>query len=73
MDLATAQAQLDLWLAADAAISVGQSYQIGNRTLARTDAAHVLSRITYWNRVIKSLNATAAGAGNPGVMISSWN
>lgn len=34
-----AQAHLDEWLAADLAVSKGQAYSIGGRSLSRADAA----------------------------------
>jgi hypothetical protein len=55
MDLQTAQKHLDDWLAADRAISTGQSYSVGGRSLTRADAETILSRITYWQRVVDGL------------------
>ena len=66
MDLATAQQHLDDWLAADRAVSTGQSYSIGGRSLSRADAQEILSRITYWNRVRDQLR----GAGHVGM--ATW-
>lgn len=61
MDLQTAQQHLDDWLAADRAISTGQSYSIGGRSLTRADAETILNRITYWQRVVM----TQRGKGGP--------
>jgi len=54
--LQTAQTQLDLWLAASAAVAAGQSYTIGNRTLTRVNAEHILKYIDYWQRKVDSLS-----------------
>ena len=72
MDVATAQTHLDAWLAADLAISRGQSYAIGDRTLTRVDAAHVKERISYWQGIINKLNAEAAGNKAPSIKVATW-
>ena len=72
MDLATAQTNLDNWLAADAALSAGQSYTIGNRQLSRSDAGQVRNQITYWQRIVKTFTASNAGSQNPGVVVAAW-
>lgn len=61
--LATAQAQLDLWLAADAAVSTGQSYSIKDRSLSRADAGEITSKIEYWNNWVQKLSRAASGRG----------
>jgi hypothetical protein len=55
--LATAQAQLDAYLAAEAAILSGQDYQIGNRRLMRADLAKVQAGIALWNQRVQDLTA----------------
>jgi hypothetical protein len=72
MDVTTATAHLDAWLAADLALARGQSYAIGDRTLTRTDGAHVKERIAYWQGVINSLNAEAAGNKAPSIRVATW-
>lgn len=59
--LAQAQAQLDLWMAADAAVATSQSYSIAGRSLSRADAAEITSKIQFWNGQVKLLSANAAG------------
>lgn len=61
--LANAQAQLDLWLAADAAVASGQSYSIKDRSLSRTDAAEITQKIEYWNGWVQKLSRAARGRG----------
>lgn len=73
MTLTEAQAQLDAWIAADLATSKGQGYTIGNRALTRADARAITDKITYWNRVVKTLTAQSAGIKNPGVRVATWN
>jgi len=78
MDVSTAQAHLDVWLAADTAVSKGQSYSVGNRSLSKTDAETIRGQIDYWTRIVNTLTAQAAAtagtfaANNPGVARASW-
>jgi flagella basal body P-ring formation protein FlgA len=46
--IATAQAKLATWLAAEETLAKGQSVQFGDRTLQRADLAEVRAQITYW-------------------------
>lgn len=73
MDQATAQTNLDAWIAADAAIAVGKAYTIGNRQLTRADAQEVRSQLTYWQRIVNQFASRAAGAKNPGVRVAKWS
>ena len=57
LDLATAQAHLDQWIAADLAVVTGQSYTIGGRSLTRANAAEIRKNIDYWNRWVQRLSA----------------
>lgn len=43
-----AQRQLDLWLAASAAVASNQSYTIGGRSFTRVDAAEIRNSIDFW-------------------------
>jgi len=52
---AQAQAKLDLWMAVDDAVSRGQSYTIGDRSLTKVDAAEIDKKIDRWNARVKSL------------------
>ena len=56
---AQAQAQLDLWLAADAAASRGQEYSIDGKVVKRADAKTIRENITYWTNQVKV--ATSGG------------
>lgn len=61
--LALAQAQLDLWLAADTAVAAGQSYSIKDRSLSRADAAEITRKIDYWNGWVQKLALATSGRG----------
>ena len=63
--LANAEAQLALWLAADAAVATGQEYTIGGRTLKRADAGEITKKIDYWNSKVQTLSA----GGNGGMRV----
>lgn len=63
LTLALAQTNLDLWLAADAALASSQSYKIGDRELRRTDAGEVTRKIEYWSQKVALLSNAAAGRG----------
>ena len=63
--LANAEAQLALWLAADAAVATGQEYTIAGRTLKRADAAEITNKIDYWNGQVQRLSA----GGNGGMRV----
>lgn len=62
MDLATAQTMLSGWLDCELKLMTGQSYSIPEASVTRVDARTVQQRITYWQRVVDSLTASAAGA-----------
>ena len=59
--LEIAQAQLQRWLDADAAVARSQSYEIDDRKLTRANAAEITNKIDYWNRKVQSLGASASG------------
>lgn len=61
--LAQAQAQLQLWLDADTAVSGGQSYSIAGRSLSRADAATITEKIKYWNDTVVRLSRAQSGRG----------
>lgn len=57
-----AKENLRMWLDAQSAVSTGQSYKIGSRSLTRTNIADILRMIRYWQNVIDQLEA-GAGRG----------
>lgn len=61
-----AQAQLDLWIEANARVASAQSYEIstGNgstRRLTRADAAEIRAQIDYWRAMVSELTPASAG------------
>lgn len=58
-----AQAQLDLWIGASAAVARKQSYSIAGRSLTLADAADIRSNVEYWNNQVQKLSAAASGRG----------
>ncbi|WP_228485746.1 DUF6148 family protein [Thermaerobacillus caldiproteolyticus] len=59
--LEQAEQQLNAWLAANLAVSTGQSYRIGNRQLERADAAEILRQINFWRREVERLRSGRRG------------
>lgn len=58
-----AQNHLDQWLEAELAITTGQSYQIGTRSLTRADLASVRQQIEYWSDKVEELQAKETRRG----------
>lgn len=54
-DLEIAQLHLNAWLEADLAVSHGQSYTMGTRTLNRANAAEIRKNIDYWQVKIDAM------------------
>lgn len=59
--LVQAQAQLDAYLAAEAAVLTGQKYEIAGRMLMRADLAAIQSGIALWNQRVQQLSMRANG------------
>lgn len=59
--LAQAEAQLALYLAAEAAVLNNQRYRIGDRELERADLAEIRDGVEIWNGRVKNLAAQASG------------
>ena len=61
--LATAQAQFDLYLAAENAIATGaQSYMIGNRSLTKANLSEITKLREYWGSMLDRLSDGNGGA-----------
>ena len=61
--LAQAEAQLALYLAAEAAVLAGQSYEIAGRRLTRANLGEIQAGITTWDARCRQLGQRAAGRG----------
>lgn len=77
VSLANAQAHLDTWVAAQAALAGASSYTFSfpngqTRTVTRADSAEIARWITYWHRVANALTANTNGLQNPGVRTPRW-
>ncbi len=71
--LTQATTHLDAWVSADTAISKGQSYTIGDRTLTRVHASEVRNQIQYWSKVEATLQRVANGQSGTGVSLAKFN
>lgn len=61
--LETAQTHLNSWLAAELALSSGQSYTIGTRSLTRVDLTDVMKQISYWQKQVDEIIRCQQGLG----------
>lgn len=61
--LAQAQAQLDAYVAAEAAVLNNQSYKIGQREFKRADLAAIQAGIDRWSAKVEALSMTRANGG----------
>lgn len=55
--LDAAKENLQIWLEAQRAVSTGQSYKIGTRSLTRASLKEINDMIKYWLNVIDQLEA----------------
>lgn len=55
MNLERAKKHLEAWYAADLAVSTGQSYRIGTRSLTRANIDEIRKQIIYWEREVARL------------------
>ena len=58
--LERAEKHLEAWYAAELAVSTGQSYSIGSRSVTRVNLPEIRKQITFWQREVSRLN----GKGN---------
>ena len=59
--LAQAEAQLDLYIQAEAKVLSGQSYEIAGRKLTRANLAEIREGVDTWNKRVIDLTERAAG------------
>ncbi|WP_028551748.1 DUF6148 family protein [Paenibacillus sp. UNC451MF] len=60
--LEDAKKHLDAWLAAELAVSTGQSYRIGTRQLERASLSEIRQQITFWRNEVSKLAANRRGS-----------
>ncbi len=53
--LETAKKKLEMWLEAEDALAVSQSYTVGTLTLTRADLGKVRENIEYWEKKVTLL------------------
>lgn len=53
--LETAQQHLNAWLEAEIAVTTGQSYQIGSRSLTRANLYQIREQIKFWRNEVGKL------------------
>lgn len=59
--LAQSEAQLTAWMAASTAVSQGQAYTIGSRSLSRANAKEIRENIQFWDSQVKRLADGSSG------------
>lgn len=69
--LESAQAQLNLYLAAEAKVLEGQQYEIAGRMLKRADLADIHAGISLWDSRVKQLTNRATGRGRSRTIVSA--
>jgi hypothetical protein len=70
--LEQAQARLTAYLDAEAAVLLGQSYEIAGRRLTRADLGNIQSGIDIWNQRVQSLTNRAAGRARAVTTTPGW-
>ena len=71
--LATAEARLQLYLDAEAAILGRQEYRIGDRMMKFADLAEVRAGVELWERRVQELSSTASsGRGRSWTPTPRW-
>lgn len=62
IELDEAREMLRSWIDANKAVSTGQAYKIGTRSLTRADLSEIRSEIKYWRAEVERLEAGRRGA-----------
>lgn len=70
--LATAQTQLDAYLAAETAVLTGQSYEIAGRKLTRADLEMIQKGIESWNARVINLSNQAGGRSRSRTVVAGF-
>ncbi|OWA36763.1 hypothetical protein B9G55_01395 [Saccharibacillus sp. O16] len=56
----------DAWLAAEKAVTTGQSYSIAGRSLTRASMGDIRTQLAYWNRMLDEAQRALLGKRSPG-------
>lgn len=70
--LEQAQAQLQAYLDAEAAVLAGQSVQMGDRSLTLANLAAIQIGIKTWDERVKALAQAGAGRGRARTVTPGW-
>lgn len=62
-DLEIARKMYYDWLSAESAVTTGQSYSIGTRSLTRANLTEIRKSVVYWKNEIAKLEAKSTGKG----------
>lgn len=62
-DLEIARKMYYDWLLAESAVTTGQSYSIGTRSLTRANLTEIRKSVIYWKNEITKLEASSKGKG----------
>ena len=57
----TAKQKLEMWLKAEDAIALSQSYTIEGRSLTRADLGQVREAIEYWGNLVSKMETGVSG------------
>ncbi len=66
--LEIAQKHLNAWLDAEFAVTNGQSYTIGSKSLTRASLSEIRAQIQYWSNEVAKSNNIAKKKGRNRVM-----
>jgi len=56
-----AKKHLEAWLDADLAVSTGQTYQMGSRSLTRAHASEIRKNILFWEKKVNQYSQKRSG------------
>lgn len=70
--LTQAESRLNLYLAAEEKVLLGQSYKIGERELRRADLSEIRKAIEYWDQKVKEMANSASGRGRAVNLSARW-
>lgn len=62
VDLTTAQAMLEKWLEAEAAVSLNQEYEVAGTRVTRANLDLISKRIDYWRAQVSRLENGGDGS-----------
>lgn len=67
-----AKEMLLLWLEAEKAVTTGQSYKIGSRSLTRVNLSDIRAQIKYWRNEVAKLESGRKGMRVVRIVPRGW-